>query len=212
MQTPLNKNQTILAFIILFIFAALVAGASWFYITQYAYPEGDYSSKVVKQKKEEVVEDTEEEVDETADWKTYTNKTYGISFKYPKELTFDDITSDAKKYESNKNYLLILESSSSTDDGYRMAFDIKTITLSAYNELVGLSIPGVVKTKTKIGSYDVYVYTGKGAAEGETTVKEVKTYMFYRDGRAHSLTVAENSPANRIDSIDTAVKTFKFTN
>jgi len=42
----------------------------------------------------------------TADWKTYTNSTYGFSFKYPKDWKLDDDKSDntISLFDTNKSY------------------------------------------------------------------------------------------------------------
>ncbi len=40
---------------------------------------------------------TEEKTDKTADWKTYTNSTYGFSIKYPTDWSYNDADSYAKQ-------------------------------------------------------------------------------------------------------------------
>ncbi|HOX41418.1 MAG TPA: hypothetical protein PK263_04440 [bacterium] len=93
--------------IILVILAVIGAGA-WYYT--------DAKNKTADEEAtEETVETTEETsdnlediptvVDETADWKTYTNTTYGFSFKYPSDYVLHvDMSGE---YDESKTNLFV---------------------------------------------------------------------------------------------------------
>lgn len=103
-----TQIKTSTALIIIFATAVIFGGGALAYYN-YAQPTTyDYegqSNAVVTPKKTATATTTtttpSTPKDETADWKTYENSTYGFSFKYPKSLVLNDqSTKDSNKFVS----------------------------------------------------------------------------------------------------------------
>lgn len=211
-KDPAHKGHTIVAFVILALVCAAIGGGAWYYLSTQK-PDSYQSLLSFKKntKKTETTTTTPTATDETANWKTYTSTSMGVSFRYPSNLTLNDITATvASSSPANAKYLLSLESASSTDNGYRFAFTVTQTTRSRYEELTGLTIPYLQKSTIKIGNHDAYVYSGKGSAEGETTVKEIKEIVIFKDGKAYSFGFSEKSPSTNIALIEKIAKTVNF--
>jgi len=90
---PTKKSHRILVLILVIFFTAGAIGGGVYYVLGQQIKKQD---KLIEelQKKEETEkkeaqkkEKVEAQKDETADWKTYTNESFGITFKYPATYT-----------------------------------------------------------------------------------------------------------------------------
>ena len=87
--------------ILLILLAVVISsGATYLFVTDQANKENDNLQSQIDTLNDAInaqKSSTTATTDETADWKTYTNTTYGFNFKYPKDWTIEE--EPVKKHE-----------------------------------------------------------------------------------------------------------------
>lgn len=155
----------------------------------------------------------------TANWKTYTNNTYGFEVKYPTELTQSDSTDFSKKSVDKTQLKTVFSKSSENScgqdgscDGYSMDVTVVEgdITYAANKLATGkeLTLKTISGTEGKIT--EVFLVGNEGA-RGQTAfvTKGKYTYAlhFFSEGYVSDSTFATNY-ANYAPFLNS----FKFTN
>jgi len=144
----------------------------------------------------------------TADWQTYTNDTYGFSFKYPKDYS---VTEDQKSGTVIINYptgglsrgMTIWTKSSNINDEYN-----KLKTSTGYTVTTDKTIGGVV---WKSLSYDPKNDTKAGDAGKENI------YFVEKNGKLYQIVANIGEPLENITAVqadknvDQILSTFTFT-
>lgn len=157
----------------------------------------------------------------TADWKTYTNSTYGFSFKYPKDWTVKE-SSDS----DGSPWIIANSNSAVKGDG---EFEIKISSLSIDNLInkdfiTAYGNAGSNETWNAFVSSDVQKYSATGKKVVRTSNDGSQSYTIYvltnpnatgvnKTIRISGETTAKDVPENKMNSttVTEIASTFQFT-
>lgn len=137
--------------------------------------------------------------DETANWKTYTNITYGLSFKYPP---------DYKVEERIAGFIVI---SAPTDNAPQSGISIDARQLGPYQSFTkaqaNINTTFIISKSSELNGWMTFDTIGK-----EGMLKDIKFKLAiapYKTGAIEMETIDNEPHANIFDQI---LSTFKFTN
>lgn len=146
---------------------------------------------------------TEEKADETADWKTYTNSTYGYSIKYPSDYTIE---------ESTQPFAVNFPGGSTEKIG------VQSLYIKPGNYLTGGEIFAVSVLKESIDdtlardrkNFSIEKETEIKIEGADRSVKWVVGDMTVVDTQKGSYVYVLSDGGSKIGDFDTISSTFKF--
>lgn len=154
-----------------------------------------------------------EEIDETAEWKTYENETYGFALKYPK--TFQDFAPATAYGTGYRGTALVVAGSSDPKDNANILISVKDAKYDP-NNIEGLygKVEAEDVTAIELGTQTGSMYldgdAGCGAQEVLTSIKTVKT-LWIAFGDCEDTATMTNFYDNEF-LIDQILSTVTFTN
>jgi len=161
------------------------------------------------------------EVDETADWKTYTNDTYGYSGKYPKDWTFDDKTNASSKIAIIYSPTVAAQKKEIQDKNLAVGGPIAEVTIYYYQSAKDLdgstqkkysTLSDAVNDSNFVSSVKETILDGVKAFEGIQSGM-YNSYTVLAENNSHIYQIAFNNIDNK-DQLTTTLKnilaTFKF--
>lgn len=190
------SNKIILIIVILLI----LFGAGGTYLTLNSKPK---PAPIVSK---EVPTSTPTPTDETTTWKTYTNKDYSFSLKYPSEFQYINENPNNSVLILNENFKAAQISFSNSNSGLSSSIIFwSTNQQKAIENLNKLIADNSYKKVIVDGSHGVYMEI---KATGSTDQPSIHWYYFGRDGKV----IAVQGNYVEVKKIEQILSTFKFTN
>lgn len=148
---------------------------------------------------------------QTADWKTYTNNTYGFSFKYPKDWYIDEMVS-ANGIAVIANYPNANElNKENSPDNLQQLLLVKTIAEGTYSK----ALPDAVIKSQNLNNITTYEFRNLETGDKNSTLVWNKVAKFKIGEQYFELAaLGESIPSNRklqLDTFDAILTTFQFT-
>ncbi len=191
-------------FITIIITAAIIGGGGYWYMNKKANDDKAKLQSQIDDLNKQVAElkatsSTSATTDETANWKTYTNSTYGFSFKYPANFTVADELNKTGNWTVAKK----LKVSDSTDglelwvnpDGFGPFFPEYTYKITP--TATGLTINSKDKESAEDGQSDDVTFAKTQFTYGKNT------YLLH-----YKIKGSDSKP---LTQFDTFLSTFQFT-
>lgn len=185
------------------LFCAAVAGGSWYFLSTQSADSYQSLLKFGKKEKKEETTTTPTTTDETANWKTYNNTTYGFSVKYPTDYFFSEATPVEIKAIPNEVFFV---------NFYNNDFKIKPDVTAP------LKVELITNSGDDLKNWIAFFYKGTGSGASSTikakTVNGLSgyTFDFYPDDSGKKMTGFATTKNGKYYSITASSSTSIFNN
>ncbi|MDD3480792.1 MAG: hypothetical protein PHW75_01005 [Patescibacteria group bacterium] len=216
-----NWKRLGITVVIVLLAVGATGGTTWYFMDKYAQEQQNELEAQIEELRSQVneeeagEEETTEEigVDETADWKTYTNSEYGFSFMYPTGWVVEDNLQDKGEIPKSSESLVIkfnnsvdtLISLMINPDGLGPIFADLTYDFKIINKELELADRDIVEYEEGGGLVDP-------ANDGRTIISpDNSTSKLEYSGDNYFFTaIMADSQTNKEELIVQILETFKF--
>ena len=200
--------------------ATVIGGGGWYYMDRSATKEKNELQSQISDLQKQVKDLAAKEsatpsstitpsatTDETASWKTYTNSTYGFTFKYPANLS----KSDASSYTSNDG-AYVFDSSNPDTHIFSVEAEQSSLSLDAYVAKAEADAVFSDKNALTIAGQSAYEGIDSGLINWYGVLVKKGNYIYHVALDASSPNTLAKAKSSLTATQKTILSTFQFTN